>query len=186
MSTEAERNPRGPAALPVHLGIGALVGSLFGACALALALYGVDIAALGQAFQRVGYGPLIAAVLVHFVVQVIYAMRWRFLLNQPANFTLRRAVGFVGLGYLANYTLPGRPGELIRAGLARATVGIPFARGLSSLLLEKSLDGITILASAFLFALIAPIPPWLSTWMMLGSIAFAIGAIFEDPPELRE
>ena len=54
----------------------------------------------------------------------------------------------VGLGYLANYTLPGRPGELVRAGLARGLGGVPLVLALSSLFLEKILDGITILLSA--------------------------------------
>src|SRR5262249_31781392 len=82
--------------------------------------------------------------------------------------------GVVGLGYLANYTLPGRPGELVRAGLVRGLAGVPFVLALASLLLEKVLDGISILGSAVAYSLMGELPGLVQASAVVGLGAFAI------------
>jgi uncharacterized protein (TIRG00374 family) len=137
----------------------------------------VDPGALAAAFAHAGLGPLVVGAFCHALVMALYAVRWRLLLDRPAAMPVPRAFGFVGLGYLANYTLPGRPGELVRAGLARALGGVPLTLALASLLLEKVLDGLTILASATAYAAFAPPPDWLRSSVSIGGAAFAVGAI---------
>ena len=145
--------------------------------ALALAMRDVDPGALAAAFARAGLGPLVVGAFCHALVMALYAVRWRLLLDRPAAMPVPRAFGFVGLGYLANYTLPGRPGELVRAGLARALGGVPLTLALASLLLEKVLDGLTILASAIAYAAFSPLPDWLRSSVTVGGAAFAVGAV---------
>lgn len=155
-----------------------LLGLLIGAVALAFALREVDPAALAAAFARAGLSTVVVAALLHVVVQALYAVRWRVLVGSFDHFGAGRAFGIVGLGYLANYTLPGRPGELVRAGLARGLAGVPLALGLASLLLEKVLDGGTILLSASAFGVFGALPEWLGASVLVGGGAFAIGGVF--------
>jgi uncharacterized protein (TIRG00374 family) len=155
--------------------VGGLLGVAIGTIALGLAVRDVDGAALAAAFARAGLWPILVGALVHVGVQAVYALRWRVLLGRP-DLPIARVFGVVGLGYLANYTLPGRPGELVRAGLVRGLAGVPLALGLASLLLEKVLDGVTILLSALAFSLLAAgLPGWLRASVLVGGGAFAIG-----------
>jgi hypothetical protein len=150
---------------------------MVGALALALALRDVDPAALAAAFARAGVLPIVLGAGVHVVVQALYALRWRVLLERPGALPTVRALGVVGLGYLANYTLPGRPGELVRGALARGLAGIPFALALASLFLEKVLDGVSILLSAFAFGALVGLPDWLRSSLLVGGAVFTLGGL---------
>lgn len=157
---------------------GALLGLLVGVVALGLAVKDVDPDGLADAFARAGVAPLLIGTLLHGGVIALYALRWRVLLDASPAMALPRSFGVVGLGYLANYTLPGRPGELIRAGLARALGGVPLVLALASLFLEKVLDGLTILASALAFVLLLAEPAeWLRRSALVGAGVFAIAAL---------
>lgn len=156
--------------------VGGLLGLAVGAIALGLAMRDIDLRALAAAFARAGVMPIVVGATMHVGVQVVYALRWRILLGR-ADLALPRAVGIVGLGYLANYTLPGRPGEVVRAGLIRGLAGVPLALGLATLLLEKILDGVTILLSAGAFVFAGGLPPWLGTSVAVGAAGFAVGAV---------
>jgi uncharacterized membrane protein YbhN (UPF0104 family) len=157
--------------------LGGLLGLAVGAAALALALRDAEPSQLLAAFGRAGAATVLLGTLVHVAVELLYAARWRRLMAEPKALPLGRAFGVVGLGYLANYTLPGRPGELVRAALARALGGVPLALGLASLLLEKLLDGATILLSGLLFAAAGDLPDWLRASVLVGGVAFAAGAL---------
>jgi uncharacterized membrane protein YbhN (UPF0104 family) len=146
---------------------------MFGAVALGLALRDVDTVALVAALGRAGLAPIFVGAAMHVCVLVVYALRWRILLGRD-DVPLARVVGVVGLGYLANYTLPGRPGELVRAGLMRGIVGVPLTLGLASLLLEKVLDGASILLSAASFSMLGEMPGWLRASVVVGGAVFSI------------
>ena len=169
----------------LQVGLGGLVGIVVGVAALWLALRDADMGEIGAAFQRAGFLTVALATLVHVAVQLVYAARWRLLLGSAMG--VPRLFGIVAIGYLANYTLPGRPGELVRAGLARGLGGVPLALGLASLVLEKVLDGGTILLSAGAFVVRGP--EWLRTAVLIGgglltaaSAAFALAALSATDP----
>jgi glycosyltransferase 2 family protein len=163
---------------PAGLAVGGLLGLVVGVVALGLAVKDVDTTELGAAFARAGVAPLLLGTLCHLAVIGLYGARWRVLLDKPAPLPLPRITGLVGLGYLANYTLPARPGELVRAGLARALGGVPLTLALASLFLEKVLDGLTILASSVGFVFLLPQPAdWLWRSTLVGAGVFAVGAV---------
>ena len=155
--------------------VGGLLGIAVGAIALGLALREIKPDALAAAFARAGLGSVVLGAAIHVLVQLLYALRWRVLLARP-DLPAARALGVVGLGYLANYTLPGRPGELVRAGLVRGLAGVPFVLALASLLLEKVLDGVTILGSALVYSLTGDLPAGLRTSIALGIGFFVVAS----------
>jgi len=122
----------------------ALLGLTIGAVAIAAALREVDLAAVGVLIVGAGWGTIALGTAIHLLVQALVGARWRLLVGRPARMSLARAVGLIATGYLANYTLPGRPGELIRCGLAWSLARLPLARGLAGVAVEKVLDGLTI------------------------------------------
>jgi uncharacterized protein (TIRG00374 family) len=144
--------------------------------ALTLALRGVDAVDLIAAVGRVSILSVLLGIGIHVIVQALYAPRWWFLLGQPPGQPPGRWVGFVGLGYLANYTLPGRPGELVRAALAATLAGVPVSRALGSLVLEKVLDGVSIVATATLLLLLGTAAD-LRPALVFGGILLAVAAI---------
>lgn len=159
------------------LALSGLIGAIIGAAALWVALRDADPAAIWASLTRAGWATLLAGAAIHLLVMLLYAVRWRILLLSPSTMGLRRTVGLVGLGYLANYTLPGRPGELARAALARTIGTIPLTIALGSLLLEKLLDGASILLAALAAGVgSGGAPEWLRAAALLGALAFGVGA----------
>lgn len=76
---------------------------------------------------------------------VVRGLRCRRLVRNDADLPLATATNIVVLGYAVNNILPARVGEVARAGLLSDRIGMPFAQSLTVTLLERILDGWTIL-----------------------------------------
>ncbi len=153
----------------------ALLGLTIGAIALAAALRGANLTAVLDLIVGAGWGTIALGTAIHLLVQALVAARWRVLVGRPARLSPARAVGLVATGYLANYTLPGRPGELIRCGLAWSLARLPLARGLASVAVEKVLDGLTIVLCFSVGLLLAGTAPGTTGFLPLGVVVL-VGA----------
>src|SRR5262249_49740262 len=114
-----------------------------------VSLRGVDFAALGAEFRRARWGLLLGiSVPAHLAAAWFRALRWRYLTD--AIRPLPRAPLFraVAVGFRANTLFPLRLGG--RGGvvyLARET-RTPAAAVLATVVLERVLDGLSVLAMA--------------------------------------
>ncbi len=138
-----------------------LAGVILSAAALMLALRDLDWAELGAALGRVRLGWLLAAVVVEMVVVWVNAARWRWLFWPHFRPRVRRLFGTLCVAQLANAVLPGRMGLLIRALLVGKGGQISRATALTTLAVEKALEGVTLLLLGVGIVLALDVPDWL-------------------------
>lgn len=135
-----------------------LAGALLAVVLLAFFFRGVDWAALGGALREAHLLPLAGLVLVTLAVYAARAWRWGDLL---------RPLGRVGFGDLFSATMVGfasgllipRAGELVRPWLVSRRYPIPTSAGFATIILERLVDLVTVLAlfAAYLFVLPTPV-----------------------------
>lgn len=73
------------------------------------------------------------------------AIRWRYLLRlEGAALPLAPLWHAAAIGFMANNVLPARAGELARAYAARRLTNVRFSTALGSIVIERVLDGVTL------------------------------------------
>jgi uncharacterized protein (TIRG00374 family) len=165
---------------PRRLAALAALGVLTVALLVALSGGRATLAALAGADWRL----LALAAAIHYGGFALRGARWQLLLRL-AGHRLRywTVTALLLAGWFASALLPARAGEILRVGVLRAGVDdappVPVADGLGSIVLERALDMLAILALGALFGftvLRAQMPGW-----VLGAYAAAIvslGALF--------
>lgn len=111
----------------------------------------------------------------------IRAARWRWLLHDDAG----RPIGWgpawhaVALGFAANNLLPLRAGEVVRGWAASRLGGVRLTASLSSIVVERVLDGLTLVALLTLALFLPGLPHGATMWgMPVSRIATLAGAVF--------
>jgi hypothetical protein len=161
---------------------------LLSAAGLFLALRGVDWEALGSALQTVHLGWLLAAVVAEILAVWINAIRWRWLFWPHHSPRTRRLFGILNVAQLANTVLPGRLGLPLRAVLVGGGGQISRVTALTTLAVEKVLEGATLLPIGAVLLLVLDLPDWLrastilSGCLLLGLLlAFGGGLRWKEP-----
>lgn len=113
---------------------------------LALALRGVRLEDLWRALQHASYGWLAPAVLATVVTLAIKAWRWQLLFRPEYQPGFGPVFTALSAGYLASNVLPARLGEVISVVLLVGEEPVSAARGLSTLIVSRLLDVLTLLA----------------------------------------
>ncbi len=110
-------------------------------------LHDVPLAEVVEHMRAARIVPLTACVLVATLVFPIRTIRWQYLLRLDGE-----KLPFVPLwhattiGFMANNLLPARAGEVARAYAARRLTGVPFMTAAATLVVERVMDGLTLVA----------------------------------------
>jgi uncharacterized protein (TIRG00374 family) len=141
-----------------YLGLGVALGTLL----LWLALRSVDAAGLTAALAATDPLLVLLGLLAVGATIVAKALRWR-LLFYPQHRTQRWTVltSALVIGQTVNFLLPARVGELARAYLAGEAEGQGKLLALGTIVVEKLLDGLTLLLLLALLFVVVPVPDWL-------------------------
>ncbi len=114
--------------------------------ALYLALRDIHFDQVAAAFGHINPAIFALAVLPWLVAIGSKVFRWRLLYHpDEALAPYPRLTAALMIGYLFNTVLPLRTGEVVRATVLRATAGLPVARTLSTILVEKVLDTMALI-----------------------------------------
>lgn len=123
-----------------------------------LALRGMDPRAVASALKNADYRFLPFAFLLTYAVLWVRAKRWkvilRGLLEVETGFLFRITI----IGFLANYVLPARIGELVRAALLGTRKKVSISAAIGTVVVERLLDLISILLIFFLVYVSDSIP----------------------------
>lgn len=177
---------RGKAAAPpapaVRSAVQVVLGLLFSALCLFLALRGVRLDELASMLGRTRPLPLLAAVGVELVTFLAISARWRLFFTPHPAPSFRRLFEILSIAQLANAVLPGKVGPLVRAYLAgRGTAG-GTAFALTTIVGEKVVEGMSLVLIA-LAALpcLRTVPlwgqlPW-TAWAGTGLFLFVLGVM---------
>src|SRR5436190_3558025 len=148
---------------------------------LPIAFYRVQLGADSAALA--GANPLwvAAAMLIYAVDLAIRAWRWQVILRPVAAIPYPIVARALLVGYGLNAVMPARLGELFRAEFFKKTYGLSRVWGLTSIVIERLFDGITIiccLGVGLLFAAAAkPNAGLLINVLVTGSVLFGAGLL---------
>mgnify|MGYP000973164090 CR=1 FL=1 len=131
-----------PSSVRWSLGVGLAVS----AGALYLAFRNVPLEALWRYLDQVDYRYLGLSLLLVGVVLAARTWRWQILLGLTHRIGFRQAFHPLMIALMLNGILPGRIGELARPALLRQRHRIAFATGLGSVMTERILDLLSLLA----------------------------------------
>ncbi len=121
------------------------IGLVLSGALVALLLVRTDFAKLAEAFRRANYLfciPMVAVVLLGMFVR---AYRWRFIMAPLHRAAMRNLFSATMIGFMANYVLPARMGELIRAYLIGQKEAVSKSGAFGTIVVERLFDTFTVL-----------------------------------------
>lgn len=126
------------------------LGVIISAILLWDALRGFSLGEVWQALRTARYWWLIPGVGVYFFGVIARAWRWHYLLRPIKRIPTRDMFPVVAIGYMGNNIYPVRAGELLRAFVLRRREGVSVSASLATIIVERALDGVVMLAFVFL------------------------------------
>ncbi len=87
---------------------------------------------------------VLASLGVFFMSFYAVSWRWQFLVNAIKRVSFMELNGLVWVGYMGNNVYPFRAGEALRAYLLQRNHKIPFVKGMTTILIERVLDGLVL------------------------------------------
>jgi glycosyltransferase 2 family protein len=141
---------------------------------LFLALRGIRLAALWAALRQANYLWLIPGVLITVALLFLKGWRWQLLFLPEYHPRFWSVFTAMCAGYLASNVLPGRAGELVRLVLLVSEEKVSAARTLSTMVVERLLDVLTLLVILMLMLPFVQLPPEMTRGAQaLGLVALA-------------
>lgn len=138
------------------------LGLIISPVLLYLSLRGVNMAEVGEALGKANYIYLVPVVLLLCVSYYLMAVRWKFLLEPLRPIGANALFPYLMVGYLVNNVAPARLGELTRSFMVGQRTGLGTGSTLATVVIEKVLDGLTLLTVLGVVLLVFPVPVWVS------------------------
>lgn len=108
--------------------------------------------------QAADWSLFLLGSLLLVVTWVVFAIRWRLLLMGAAPIKWSDAFSYIMIGYLGNAVFPLRLGDVGRILLTSRKYGVSYVFASTTVILERLIDVLTMLALAGLLMLIVPVP----------------------------
>lgn len=122
-------------------------GLLLAALLLYWVLHDKDPQALSAALMRASWPMLALGAFLNLSHNVFRVFRWRWLLDPVRpEVPFRPMIVAVILGYMTTWLVPGRVGELVRPALLSARENLPLGPCLGTVVADRLLDGVAIVA----------------------------------------
>lgn len=145
---------------------------------LALALRKIDWGQTAEAFRQADYRLAAVAVLSTALSYVLRTIRWGWILRPAEEFPFSRLYPPLVIGFAVNNILPGRLGEFARAYLLSRKEGVSGSLAFATVVMERVLDGLTIVGALALVGLFWPLPTWGRQLAWVSGAFFASALIF--------
>jgi uncharacterized protein (TIRG00374 family) len=118
-------------------------------------LRNADMAQVWAEMRRARPGLLLAAVLVTGLNYALRALRWQYVLAPLGKTHYANAFRATVIGFAATFLLPARAGEVIRPLILARREGLPATATFATIILERLMDMVTVLALFAVFVLTA-------------------------------
>ncbi|MGE5601813.1 MAG: lysylphosphatidylglycerol synthase transmembrane domain-containing protein [Nitrososphaerales archaeon] len=139
-----------------------------------LAVRQIDFRALLLALRDADWIYILPAIAGITAMLLIKSWRWQIMFLPEHKVPFEAVLTAESAGYLASNVLPGRAGEAIRLVLLASDQPVGAARVLSTMVIERLLDTLSLLA---VLAMLLPFLTGLPAWMMDSVKVLTIGAI---------
>lgn len=152
------------------------VGLLISAICLYLAFQGIQLDQIAKALRGIDAVWLIPATGFFAVSYAARVFRWQ-LLFWPQHMRLAKVFGALNIGYFLSNILPARVGDFVRAFVIGDVEGVSKARALSTVVVERMSDGLTVVLLLAVTALFVPDIPVEAREAAVGVAAVGIAGI---------
>jgi len=142
-----------------------VLGILISLAFLYLAMRNIQWGELWQSFREADYLYLIPALLIVILINWVRAYRWRLLMYPDTHLPLSRVFWLVNIGYLFN--------NIVRGYLIGREISGGLGQALSTLLIERLLDVLTLVVLLVILIPFVELP----AWAMQGGLLFGGAAI---------
>lgn len=132
----------------LQIGAGFLIAALL----LWILFRDTDWQAVGRALREANWWWLLLSFLLVFATFVTRIRRWGFIVRTAQPVSFRTLFSATQIGFLANFTLPGRVGEVIRAVVLSRLTGLTFSRCFAFVALDRVTDLFGLMAVMLLSA----------------------------------
>jgi uncharacterized protein (TIRG00374 family) len=141
---------------------------------LVLALQGINLKALGAALRQANYLWLLPAIAITLAILAVKGVRWQLLFRPEHRLPFAPVFAALSAGYLASNVLPARLGEVVRVVLLVSEEPVGVARTVSTIVVERLLDVLSVIIILVLLLPFVTLPPAM-TWTArsLGAVALA-------------
>ena len=150
------------------LGLAVSAGALF------LAFRGLHWGEVREAVAGANYGLLILALAIMLVALYLRALRWAVLFHPRKGMAVGNLLGAMNVGYAFSNILPLRVGELVRAYLIGETEKVSVAHALSTIVVERVLDVLTVVVVLVVLLPFIDVPGWVAGPALGVGIAFLL------------
>ena len=141
---------------------------ILGAC---LYVFRVDRHEFIRTWASLRFGYLVPAFAFNIAMLLLRGRRWQLILSsapeQPRDIPFRRVFSALTVGYLANQLFPAPTGEVTRAVLLARREGMSRVHVLSTIVVERVLDGLAIAPIIVFVLVVIPLPVWLERLVLL-------------------
>lgn len=152
----------------------ALIGPVVSVVAIVAILRQLDPARLVGELKGLELLWIAIIVPVYVSAHLARGVRWQLMISPIKPVAWRISTSLVFVGLMANYLLPARLGELVRALALRRSEQLPAAFALASIGAERLFDALALLVVFVVVALVTPFPPQHATTIAtLGGLAAA-------------
>ncbi|NND69580.1 MAG: flippase-like domain-containing protein, partial [Halioglobus sp.] len=133
------------------------IGALF----LYLTARNIDLKAAAAIIADVNLLWTVPITIAYLLNMALRCVRWHFMFPDHQRPTPRHTVEAFMIGKLGNNILPGRMGEMLRAmAIGRTVPDVGITGTLATVVVEKVLDALAIVAMLGLALTFAPLPDW--------------------------
>lgn len=161
------------------------IGLGISAICLYFAFQGIQLDKLFEALVGIDWGWMLVSTCAFFVSYAGRVFRWQ-LLFHPQKPRWSKMFHALNIGYFLSNLLPARLGDLIRAYLIGEIEAVSKARALSTVVVERLSDGLTVVLLLAVTAFFVPNIPeearqgaWATALVGIGGVLFLLGLSFQ-------
>ncbi len=154
-----------------------ILGILLSVFLVWLSVRGIRFEDVADGFRSIRYVFIAPAIAGLLIMQVLRSWRWGLILKPLEAVRPWTVFEVSNVGFLAITALPARLGELVRPFLIARHSNIRMTAALGTILVERVMDGATVLFLAMIALQWTPFPPWLVRSGILFGAAM-LGLIF--------
>lgn len=138
-----------------------MLGGIVAIALMVWVLRGVHLDEVVRHIRNAHLAPLVATVAIATLTYPLRLVRWRLLLRDADGGPLPAGPLWhaVAIGFMANNILPFRAGELVRVIAASRLAGARISAVLSSVVVERVFDGLSVVALLSVSLLASDLPP---------------------------
>ncbi len=156
----------------------AILGLVIAIVASYLALKDVDLQELARAVASAQYVYVLPALVLTFLGYASRTWRWQILIAPLKRIPFTTIFPLLVIGFAWNVAIPLRIGELARAHLLGQRAQLSRSMLLATIVVERVLDGVAIMALLSLVAWLHPqLPEWVNDFSRIATLLFGIAFI---------